>query len=796
MLKNNLLNIIQAQKTLIKVIIIAFVWMTNACFAQNSLQDSLQNQFTAYHQNNLQEKIFLHTDKEFYLCDEILWFKTYNVDAFFHKPLNISKVAYVELLDKNNKSVLKTKLALKDGFGNGSLQLPHFIGSGNYKIRAYTHWMKNFNANYFFEKKLTIINSKKAYEGDSLHQKNQIEVAFFPEGGNLVNGLSSKIAFHVLKNNTGQSCNGVIINTKSDTVVKFSTHKFGIGNFTLTPESGQAYQAIIWLNDSTKIKQNLPIAYVNGTVMHLEEANNQQLKVRVETTNLSNVYLFVHTRGIIKSVQNAKIQHGNATFLIEKAKIGDGISHFTIFNDQKHPLCERLYFKYPEPLNLILSSEKSIYETRKKISLNIRATNQDEKPIQANLSMSVYKIDSLQTICDEDINSYFWLSSDLVGKIESPTYYFSAENGTHEAIDNLMLTHGWRRFRWENIISIKKSSFEFMPEYVGHVITGKITHPRTDIPAQNIEAFLSVASNRTLFRPAKSDTNGIVKFEIKDFYTNNEIILQTDSLYDVEIMNPFSEKYTTNLLPNFSQNQINLRELINHHVGVQVQSVYANNKLKQFIAPIIDTSAFYSKPDETYLLDNYVRFATVDEVLREYVKPVIVRKRNGKSHFLVYDLLKNKFFEDDPLVLLDGVPIFDIDKFITHNPSKIKKLEIVSRQYYLGKKSFSGILNFTTYQGNLANFELDPNTTVIDYEGLQKQRDFYSPIYQNQQQVASRMPDFRNVLYWSPILKTDQNGKQEVNFYSSDLTGKFVIILQGITKEGKTGSKIAQFDVK
>jgi hypothetical protein len=784
------------------VFILLFVSFVIPSDAQNLVQDSLSNQFNTYQENTLQEKIYIHTDKDFYQNDEICWFKIYCVDAFFHQPLDVSRITYVEILDKNNKAVLQAKIAMKDGFGNGSLKIPAFLGSGKYKLRAYTNWMKNFSADYFFEKTLTIINSKIIYEGESSHKNDNIEIAFFPEGGNLVNGFESKVAFQVLENGKGVLCNGFIINAKSDTLTQFSSLSFGLGNFVFTPILGEKYTAIFLLNNGQKISRDLPKAFDNGYVMQLSEVNNQQIKITVRANKAENIYLFAHTRGIIKSVQNANTQNGITSFLIEKNKLGDGISHFTVFNANRQAVCERLYFKFPkQKINLDLTLEKPTFEIRNGINLNIKTKEQNGKPTSANLSMAVYQIDSLQNFDELDINNYLWLSSDLVGKVESPAYYFSNDGiGKEAAIDNLMLTHGWRRFRWEEIFKNSKPTFEFTPEFVGHIVNGKITETKTSLAAKGIEGYLSVASTHTQFRLAQSDANGFVKFDLNDFYNNGEIIVQVnnqkDSLYNIEITSPFADNYSNHQLPLFNLSQINQQNFINHNIGVQIQNVYNGTKLHHFLTPDIDTSAFYLKPDETYFLDNYVRFSTIEEVLREYVTSVLVRKREGRFHLYGYDLMKTKFFESDPLVILDGMPIFNIDKFMAYNPLKIKKLDIISQQYHLGNLTFDGILNFVSDTGTLPNYQLDPQTTIIDYEGLQKQRDFYSPIYDTQQKTENRLPDFRNLLYWSPEIITDQKGTKNIIFYSSDLTGKFVIIVQGITKEGKTGSKMIQFEVK
>jgi len=109
---------------------------------------------------------------------------------------------------------------------------------------------------------------------------------------------------------------------------------------------------------------------------------------------------------------------------------------------------------------------------------------------------------------------------------------------------------------------------------------------------------------------------------------------------------------------------------------------------------------------------------------------------------------------------------------------------------------FDGIINFITYNGDMPGYELDPRATVIDYETLQKQREFFSPVYETDAQSAGRLPDYRNLLYWSPAVKTNKDGKNETGFYTSDIPGRFAIVLQGLAADGKTGSRTIFFQVK
>ena len=791
-----------------KIFICASLFVQLFCgksYGQMEVFNNIQSQFKNYSSQALQEKLFVHTDKSFYVTGEIIWFKVYNVDGNFNRPLNISKVAYIEVLNKDQKPVLQAKVALKDAHGNGSFFIPVSLLSGNYKLRAYTSWMKNFSPDFYFEKNITIVNSLKALAEKPVETvAPALDIQFFPEGGNLVNGLPGIVAFKVVDPmGKGVSFTGTVIDQDNNTVASFAPLQFGMGHFSFTPAAGKKYKAIIRLSNSSVIVNEFPAAYDQGYVMHLDDNGKDQLNVTV-STNINApsqfFYLFVHSRQVIKIAEVHAVNDGKAVFVVDKNKLGDGISSFTVFNNVKQPVCERLYFKRPAGLHVHASALQDEYQSRKKVILNIDVQD-DGKPANADMSMSVYRVDSLDNNQQNDIFSYLWLTSDLPGYIESPSYYVSNTSAAvDEATDNLMLTHGWRKFRWEEVLQDKAPSFEFIPEYTGHIISGKVTDKRTGLPAENITSYVSAPGIRFQVGGAVSNKKGQLQFDIKDFYGSNEIVVQTnylkDSMYRLDILNPFAEKFSQVPIPAFDLAEDIQDDLVSRSVGTQVQNAFQTDNLQKFDAPdMLDSTAFYGTPDRKFFLDEYTRFNTMEEVMREYIAGVATRKHQQKFHFKILDDSHRQFFDEDPLILLDGVPVFDADKIIATDPLKVKKIEVVSRKYFLGPIIASGIVSYTTYKGDLEGFQFDPNVVVLEYEGLQLQREFYAPVYETEKQIKNRMPDFRNLLYWSPNLITNQEGRKQVIFYTSDQQGKYIAVIQGISPDGKAGSYSFSFDV-
>jgi len=771
---------------------------------QAAAPEMLTAQFNQYQLHTLQEKIFVHTDRTFYLAGEIIWFKVYNVDESFHKPSGISKVAYVEIISEDQKAVMQAKIALQEGAGNGSLIIPSSLASGNYKLRSYTSRMKNFNADYFYEQPLTIINTLKSAQQKANSAATEYHLDFFPEGGNLVNGIPSVVAFKITDQyGIGIDAQGVLMNGK-DSVDHLQTLKFGMGSFNLQPQQDAQYRAVFSIN-GTQVQQNLPRIFEQGYVMRLTEPAQDSISVTVNAGSQYNnlpLYLFVHSRHLVKEVLTAAISNGKAVFAIHKNKLADGISHITLFNAERQPVCERLYFK--RPVNRLLLQAKTdqvTYNSRNKINIALQSEDQAGLPVAANMSVAVFMIDSLQTMKYDDIHAWLLLQSELAGGIETPEYYFTGSSATTAMVlNNLLLTQGWRRFKWEDVLNNKLPSFEFITEQEGPVVNGLLTDKKTGLPQKNILTTLTLPGESFELRSAMSKADGSIRFNLNDFYSNNEMILQTvnaaDSTIKININSPFSDKFSGAAFPRFALQDKWKDPLALRSLNAQADNAYLVEKKKHaFAATVEDTNVFYGNADKQYYLDDYTRFITMEEVMKEFVMEVRVRKPSEGYQFRVVNTGYKSLFDQAPLVLIDGLPVNNLDKIMAFDPLKIKRIDIAAHKHYLGPLVCDGIVSYKTYQGDLGGYELDPNAVVIEYEGLQRQREFYSPVYETNTQKESRIPDLRNLLYWSPDLKTMKDGKQQLSFYSSDLKAKYAIVVQGLTDDGLSGSSVTTFSV-
>lgn len=777
----------------------ACILMHFGVVAQQSDSAELTNKLNGYLLNNFQEKIYVHTDKNSYLTGEIIWFKVYNAEAYTNLRISHSRLVYVEILNAENTPVLQTKVELSEGKGSGSLYLPITLPSGRYIMRGYTNWMKNSDASYYFHKDLAIYNTLKEQVKPSGTGEKRCSIQFFPEGGNLVSGMNSKIAFKAADND-GRSFDfrGAVISSKNDTVAKFSPLKDGIGTFYFKPDNSLEYKVLITPVNEKAFTVKLPQIFMRGAVMSVVMKQDSVLDVTVQSNleNQGSYILLVHSgyRTVFsKSLNAANISEG---FKIPFKLLGDGISHFTLFNSARQALCERLYFKKPSKIaQLTMATDQKEYVTREKVHISAKATG-GGKPLTSDFSLAIYKADSL-ALQDEDIVTSLWLTSELKGKILNASSYLS--NYQAEAVDNLMLTHGWRRFKWADVLQQRNNRPEFEPELLGHIIRGRIFNRNTKMPLAGYNAFLSIPGRHPQFYTSYSNPGGEIRFLTENFNSTSGIIVQTDPRFDslarIEISSPYSTAYAEYKSPNFDDKPTS-GQLLERSVAMQVNNAFYGNRLNREYLSVVDSSAFYLKPDKVYKLDNYVRFKTMEEVLREYVSEISVSMHKKDYHLSIFDNEKREFHINAPLILIDGVPLFDEgNTLIKFDPLKIQRLEVVTGEYIYGNNIFPGIASFYTYKGDLGGIELPQQATIMDYSGIQNKREFYSPMYEGDSSAFSRLPDYRTTLFWNADNITKSDGSASVDFFTSDLPGKYIVVMQMLSKNGYCGSQVTEFNV-
>ncbi len=790
---------------LIKCICTFFTLSTGiAAYAQKQERDEIKDLFSFYREHHFQEKIYLHTDNSLYITGEILWGKVYVTDAHLHQSSDISKIAYIEIIDASQKPIWQSSMGIDKGKGENSWLIPSSINTGNYTLRCYTNWMKNTDPAFYFEKNITIINPLKKPVAIATDNSSKIKVDFFPEGGYLVSGLSSILAIKATDaTGNGIPIKGSLLIPDTDTILHFETNEQGLGKSLFSPQHGKKYEAWIQEPGGKWQSVSLPEIADQGYTMLLDDSDKENITLTINSNTSSSesvCYLFIHCRQTLLQAITAKYMNGKAIFKLSKTGIGEGISHLTVFNENRNPVMERLYFNKPTKLLKInLSANKQKFKSREKVTLVVETILPGGKFDDASLSAAVIKTDSAEQDGAASMISYFYLQSDIPGLIESPANYLRPESG--ELADLLLLTFGWRRFNWKDVLTKTVPSFEFLPEYSGQIISGKLLDNNRQAAGAGKTAFASIPGNRYQVSITRSTDSGKLNFPFAPMAGTAVLALQPDlkkdSLYQTDWQSPFTKEYSSYLKPAFSQTQKSASSILEMVKNVQLQQVFVGDKLNNYQPPLMfDTTTFFGIPDKNYFLDNFTRFSTMEEVFREFVPEVEIRKNKLNYRILVNNLPYKAFFREEPLMLLDGVQITDPNKVMQLNPLLIKNIGIVARRYYIAGFTYPGIISFQTYDGDMTGLSLNPRVLLVDYEGIQVKREFYSPQYPTDKDLQNRLPDLRRLLYWAPDIKTGVTGKTSLSFYTADLPGKYVIRVEGMTESGVVGSSLTYFEVK
>jgi hypothetical protein len=804
------------------VILISLLSFTSS----NNFRELVFEKLEDYTKNH-PEKIYIQTDRPYYTTGDDIWYTAYLVNGFTHKKTNLSNVIKVELINEQDSILSKKRLYTEDVSVAGDFKIKEDWKPGNYLIRAYTNYMRNSDSDYFFQTQIPIWN---VAENDSTVNSSAIspmasmsndtlvvpppDIGFYPEGGYLVNGLPSKVAIKV-KNPEYENIKleGFIKDSNDKKLMGFSIYKFGLGIIKLLPEANKTYYASINFNGE-ELKYPLPKALPNGYNLNIETSNNQIMVQANSNTaiGLKNSFLVVHQRGnlIYERLHNESTDA--YSIKINTNTLSDGIVNFTLFDGEGHPACERLaYVNNPNNevnINFSINNNKPL--TREKVSVNLNLTDKNGEPLSGNLSLSVTDIDAVgHSTKNENIKTYLLLNSDLRGKIKDPGYFFEKENDSRRRylLDLVMLTHGWRRFTWKDLIY--KNNYK-NPQYKiekGIFISGHtkaLKGEKQSISAATKLTFMGVPPYQ---EKKQSSTNGMFKFGPYVYHDTISAFIEgrvKGVNSDADLKNRFVSIYLNNRTAKSPK--------ISHSVILKPQ-LQDTSKIKSFLKQAKNISHINSE---------FLKSARLlDEVLIIAKKASEEEKRNEElnartDYGFPTDRLDMKDYQNQPnLTVLDllrflpgvnaindtisirggGVPLILLDNFPVELPdisfmqvSQIEFIDVLKGAdaafYSNGGNGVIAIHSKFGVDLSTANIKRKPG--IIDFKtiGFYTAREFYAPDHLNGFDEASK-PDIRTTLHWEPKITLNESLKNaKISFFTSDVKSNYAIKIEGITNTG------------
>lgn len=778
--------------------VLLFLFNTIYLWAQHPYKEKLDD----FIYEEKQEKVYLHFDKPQYAVGDDIWFKAYVTNAVSHLPTEGSWNLYVELINDEKQLLDSLTLFIENGVAHGSFSLDRDLKSGSYRVRAYTEWMRNSDNYFFYRKDFKIVNPSFTEDLYNIQKetisKRKLVVDFLAEGGDLIDGISTKIAIKATDIN-GRSIpvNGTIISDKGEKVAAFKSNDLGYGLSFFKPKIEESYLALI--EEDTFSLPKVKNAGAAIRLTHSYGSEDVHITVLSRNIDLKDGTLVIHRRGQL--LFSAKpLNNTTMVMPIKKSTLGAGIIHITFFDKNRIPLSERLVFPNP-PVNgtdISIIPDMDVYEKRSKVTLGLGSKS--DTIHSASITINP-QIESSYKKYGENIENYLLLSSDLKGRIDSPGSYLTGTEEAYRALDVLMLTHGWSRFNWESLLAS-----DFSPQYLaekGLSIRGKAINYYNNKNLKEPLIGLTIPSIGVLNETFKIREDGsfqIAGLQLMDstmifmqaFREKNEKIEEYQKA-KIELEYPPRPVVTliphsdSDVKPDFLTKTKKLEEIsrayfLDNQV-IELEEVVVT--VKNFEQDEMDKRVtMYSEPDKRLILDSLGLFTlSVFDALR-LVPGVFVTGSFPNQSAIIRGAISFSG-NSAPAYFLDGM-LVDVQTIQTLPVAAVEFIDVIkgSQVAIFGSSSAGGaILVYTRRGGSNYQYERPRGLLYFAHPGYHKAKEFYSPQYDIDREEHI-IPDFRTTLHWNPEL-VFENNYTETTFYTSDQTGSFVIRVEGMFSNGK-----------
>lgn len=807
-----------------------------------------------------QEKVYLHFDNTAYFMGEKMWFKAYVLRSDNHHATDVSRVLYVELLDRSGNVVETQKLPIGAmGQADGVFDLRNVLAGGFYEVRAYTRYMLNWDSSWLFSRVFPIFETpgkegdysrpslgKTAWQvresekvptkektGISFAKPEDGNIAFFPEGGHLVENLSCRVAFEI-RDRQGLPVNGTgELSCGEECLCSVSTSQNGRGVFSLVAQPGKIYSLNLKDKRGRLYRQELPVAEKEGCSMRVTQSGKSWCVNLNTTTSFAqdSLGIVLTAHGALKHVD--VVAGSRSIYLsLPDSAIADGVNWVSVVNGAGQVLADRLFFQYPRTLKDSISvtvKETSLLPSSP-INLSFHA------PPSTIFSLSVRDADTEKNISSLDCENWLLLAGELHGYVSHPEYYFESDDAEHrEAADLLMLVQGWRRYDLSQMMG--KKNFKIVhPVEKGLSISGRLKGPQKKaiVSNQNLRFRLYNELGQSLSGNAVTDSLGYYVIEVPPCDGEWNMFVHIPKKYSIEIDRNFSPsprslsllelmrpQDATAAMTSFHYSR-NTDEVLEKPAGISMLSrthmLPTVVKKKHFwesgiawdnITEGKEVSYLYYNIDKERdrLLDKGEEIPYIYEWLKQknhafkgdyrelfdafnpafwYDKDVCDFSYNGNPILWMLDnsprcitnglpftgtvpLMKSRTIDDMPVTMGEVKAIY-----ITEAPNVWKR--------YLVGNAWAKIGNMATvFVYTHKMFRKCPkNLRHTFFDGYSPAVEFYSPGY-------GELPsneDFRRTLYWNPYVRTNKEGYVDLRICNTGTCRQLIISAEAIIPDG------------
>ena len=650
---------------------------------------------------------------------------------------------------------------------------------------------------------------------------NKIDLQFMPEGGTLVQGITGNMAFKAV-NEFGKPVDikGEVLDSKGNRVVAFESYHFGMGQFSFTSKEGESYIAKITSPQNITQQYEMPKADYKGVVMNIVRAN-KDLLIKLKASENRQVKLVGQTKSVNYYVKDIFLQKGEQLIAIDTTLFPAGIAQFTLYGDNDMPIAERLIFlNSHKTVQVKITTDKIKYLPREKISMVLKTTDEEGNAIPSNFSLSVVD-DKLWSLADDKqhhILSWLLMGSELKGRIEEPQFYFKKdEPEAAAALDLVMLTHGYRYFDYIPYV-LNEGKLKFTAD-LDNIVSGNILNEKGQPVKANIYLVNPFSGGKALY--SKTAEDGMFFFANMPPNHNYYLIAQsfrTKEKISINVQqngvgyHPFKTTALKQVMAPSKMNALSpgvvaQKKPVTEKVNVAITIIENDDFDKTFGKPnqlnevVVVGYAMQKRKNVTgavavVMADELMQVRNVDALLQGKVAGVnIIQAGNpGAAVDIRIRGIGSVAENNSPLYVVNGMPVEKLEAHI--NPNDIESITVLkdaAAVALFGCRAANGVIIIDNKK--LRQERLNINLTKKYYfatlplrmNGPQYTvaRRFYVPQYKTLE--TNERTDFRETIYWNPVVQTDKNGAATIEFYNSDASTTFRAIAEGIAYNGKLG---------
>jgi alpha-2-macroglobulin-like protein len=651
---------------------------------------------------------------------------------------------------------------------------------------------------------------------------NKIDLNFYPEGGDLAQDVDCVVAFKAVNEfGKGADVSGKIIDDEGKEITTFESLHMGMGSFRIRPRKGRKYYAEL----KTPIVGSpvlLPAPVEDAYVLHVESQTKDEIELLVNSPENSEIFLVAQVRGELTYAEKKIAVKGENHYSIDISSFPAGIAMLTLFNTTGLEEAERLVFvNEQKKLRINIVPDQAVYQPGEKVNVKIITTDENGKALAAKLSLAVVD-DQLISFADDkqdNILSWLFLSSELKGEIQEPSFYFNPEEKKAKmAIDLLMLTHGWRRFNWKQIFN-DEGAVAFIPEK-NSTISGLTRKKSENDPA---EVILLELGNRRRIAKVKSNVNG--QFVFKNIDPSVPLLLLTNSSHQVELVGMPNAGVT----PGFSS----VDDFMTKQIAVEINEGEIAQEAK-FETPVAEANGMnlqlesdvtslsevvvvgFSDVQKSDLASSVVSvtnealtvaggYNSLDKILSGRVPGLVITPDNSSNASGAQIRVRGYSYQgmerSEPLYVVDGVKLkasmnqnfFNSNLVASDDIVSIQVLQPAEASSLFGSEAVNGAIIVTT-NSNLAFRSIHEKprkgrytSLVVSPRKFSVTREFYKKQGAFRNNSPDKRSDFNTTVYWNSLIVTDEKGEASVSFIANDAVSAFKITAEGISASGLVG---------